>query len=140
MGESRILATSRSIHTAALIALVIVPPLCLGTVHPPVMVAVGAMVFIAAAVGLRSTVAAGRRARISALALACFVLGVTAAVQVIPLPPSVVEVIASQAYDARNALGLEGGGPLSLAPAQTSFAAAKPLMETASVTSGCNCS
>ncbi len=111
--------------TAALVALVAIPPLALGTVHPPVMLAVGALAFGLAGLGLWQCKQSNRRARFSPLVVACLLLGLTAALQLVPLPPALLGLLSPHSLAGRTALGLDAGGPISLAPAETALAAAR---------------
>lgn len=89
------------------------------------MLAVGALALGLAAAGLWQCHQAGRRARFSPLALAALLLGGVAALQLIPLPAGLLALLSATAHEGRLALGLDGRGPISLAPAETSLAAAR---------------
>ncbi len=120
-GASRPGSQDRSATAAFWIAggAIVVPPLLAGAVHAEVAAALSGVFVAGLLVVLLSGARWGHSARPFALAfaLAC----AASAIQLIPLPASVLAVLSPEAAHLRGAAGLYGPGPLSLSPAATSL-------------------
>lgn len=125
----RSVAPPPPLATAAIIALVGLPPLLIGTVHLPTMMIVGALVVATAGLGLHLARLRHERAPLSPWMLAATLLGVASLIQLLPLPSSLLALLSPEAFEGRRALsatgltGVSTGGPISLDPARTALAA-----------------
>jgi len=112
------------------VVLIAVPPLLLGSVHPTAIAALGVVTAVAALVAMVTAWRAGGSAFANALTVAAAFAALMAAVQLVPLPAGMLEVLAPRAHEARQTMHallpeVSHAGPITLSPADTTLAAGR---------------
>jgi hypothetical protein len=120
------MSAAKLVSHIGLLVLVAGAPLAIGCVHPPAMLAAGAVAAIAFAALLRRRRETEREVRVPALGWILLGVTVFTALQCVPLPAAILKVIAPANHrlfvDTLGDLGLYGPGswrPLSLDPPAT---------------------